>query len=60
MSEKVTWEKIYEDFKLVYPNLSKKAIHYRPCGHMLIDVWFSDGQHMVYDYNLRLGHFVAK
>lgn len=40
---------MYDNFKSLYPNLSKSAIGYRPYGYSTIVVWFDDGSKMMYD-----------
>ena len=39
----------YENFKSIYPRLSRSSIYFRPFGYMSIVVYFEDGMKMVYD-----------
>lgn len=45
----VSWQSIYENFKAVYPNLGRRAVHFCPAGYMTIQVSLTDGTKMVYD-----------
>lgn len=48
MGEKVTWLKIYQDFKQRCPNLAKRAVDYCAFGPTSILVCFADGSRLVY------------
>ena len=49
---------MYENFKSLYPNLSRRAVGYRPCGYLSITIWFEDGVKMVYDDVKKQGRWV--
>lgn len=55
MSKKITWGTIYNDFKALYPNLSKNVVDYRPYveRYMTIVIWFNDGSKMLYNYDTK-------
>ena len=44
-----TWKDIFNNFKSVYPRLSKEAQDYRPYNYMSIVVYLADGTKVVYD-----------
>lgn len=46
---KISWESLYENFKSIYPRLSRSSVYFRPFGYMSILVYFEDGMRMVYD-----------
>ena len=46
---KISWESLYENFKSIYPRLSRSSVYFRPFGYMSIVVYFEDGMKMVYD-----------
>ena len=46
---KVTWKDIFENFKMVYPNLSNGAKDFKPYNYMSIVVYLEDGSRVVYD-----------
>lgn len=46
---KISWENLYENFKSIYPRLSRSSVYFRPSGYMSIIVYFEDGMKMVYD-----------
>ena len=46
---KISWESLYENFKSIYPRLSRSSVYFRPNGYMRIAVYFEDGMKMVYD-----------
>ena len=48
--KKLTFDKIYEDFKLRHPHLSKEVVHWRPCDYMQIEIYMRDGMILKYDY----------
>lgn len=49
VKRKVTWKDIFENFKAVYPNLSKGAKDFKPYNYMSIVVYLPDGSQVVYD-----------
>ena len=49
VKRKVTWKDIFNNFKSVYPRLSKEAQDYRPYNYMSIVVYLADGTKVVYD-----------
>lgn len=55
---KVTWEKIYEEFKRKYPDFSKEAYFYEPYDYAEIKVWIKGGKRFVYNYDEGTGRFV--
>lgn len=46
---KVSWQDVYDNFKSVYPKLSKMSVRFMPYGYMTIAVYLSDGTKMIYD-----------
>lgn len=46
---KISWESLYENFKSIYPRLSRSSVYFRPFGYMSIVVYFEDGMKMIYD-----------
>lgn len=60
MRNKITWEKIYKDFKLRFPHLSKEVIHWHPYEFATIKLWMKDGSRMTYNYDQRKAIFVRK
>ena len=46
---KVSWQDVYNNFKSVYPKLSRMSIRFVPCDYMTIAVYLSDGTKMIYD-----------
>ena len=49
VKRKVTWKDIFNNFKSVYPRLSKEAQDYRPYNYMSIVVYLADGTKVGYD-----------
>ena len=47
VKRKVTWKDIFNNFKSVYPRLSKEAKDYRPYNYMV--VYLADRTKVVYD-----------
>ena len=45
---KISWESLYENFKSIYPRLSRSSVYFRPFGYMSKLVNFEDGMRMVY------------
>lgn len=45
---KTTWQDVFNSFKAKYPNLSAKAVNYRPYDFMAIEVFLRDGQKVIY------------
>lgn len=46
---KISWESLYENFKSIYPRLSRSSVYFCPFGYMSIVVYFEDGMKMIYD-----------
>lgn len=55
---KLTWKRIYEDFKRRYPDFSKEAIYYEPYNYAEIKVWIKGGKKFIYNYDKGTGRFV--
>lgn len=55
----VTWKDIFNNFKTVYPNLSKGVADYRPYDYMSIIVYFKDGSQMIYDDVRKRGKLIV-
>ena len=49
IKRKVTWKDIFNNFKSIYPRLSKEAQDYRPYNYMSIVVHLEDGTKVIYD-----------
>lgn len=45
---KTTWQDVFNSFKAKYPNLSAKAVDYRPYDFMTIEVRLQNGQKVIY------------
>lgn len=58
-TEKITWKKIYDDFKKRHPTLSKMVIDYRPYNYATILIFLTDGTRMTYNYDEKRAIFVA-
>ena len=54
---KVTWRKIYTDFKKRHPNLSKLSACYNPYDYAEIFIYLKDGTKLVYNYDTRRVRF---
>ena len=50
---KVTWDRIYEDFALHFPNLHKKTISWRPFGFATIEVHTQGDVNVSYNYDTK-------
>jgi hypothetical protein len=53
MAEKITWAKVYEDFKLKFPNLKKEVLHWHPYTYATVKLYFKDGRKATYNYDDR-------
>ena len=60
MSNKVTWKKIYEDFKVRHPRLHKSVGHWRPHSYAKILLLFEDGKQGLYDYDTKIVKFTKR
>lgn len=58
---KISWESLYENFKSIYPRLSRSSVYFRPFGfgYMSIVVYFEDGMRMVYDDLRKQAHITG-
>lgn len=59
VKHKVTWKEIFDNFKAVYPNLSKNVRDFRPYNYMSIIVYLTDGTRMVYDDMAKRAKMIA-
>lgn len=53
------WKDIFNNFKSVYPRLSKEAQDYRPYNYMSIIVYLADGTKVVYDDMVKRAKMLA-
>ncbi len=58
-ARKVTWKDIFENFKMVYPRLSKEAKNFKPYNYMSIMIFMTDGTKVVYDDLMKRAKLVA-
>ena len=56
---KISWESLYENFKSIYPRVSRSSVYFRPFGYMSIVVYFVDGMRMVYDDLRKQAHITG-
>lgn len=49
VKHKITWREVFDNFKAVYPNLSKGVRDFRPYNYMSIMVYMRDGSKIIYD-----------
>lgn len=59
MTQKIMFSDIYKDFKIRLPNLSKRAIYWKPRDYLSITVYFEDGSQVVYDYLHKKASFIV-
>ena len=59
VKHKVTWKDIFNNFKAVYPRLSKNAQDYRPYNYMSIVVYLADDTKMIYDDMAKRAKMIA-
>lgn len=59
MSEKVTWDDVYKNFRLRHPNLRNDVVGFRPYEYSTILVYLSDGRKMTYNYDTKISKFVS-
>ena len=55
---KVTWRKIFTDFKNRHPHLSSMAVDYCSYDYATILIYFKDGLKATYNYDLKRAKFV--
>lgn len=58
-ARKVAWKDIFENFKMVYPRLSKEAKDFKPHDYMSIMIFMTDGSKMIYDGMAKRAKMVA-
>lgn len=58
-AKKVTWKDIFENFKTVYPRLSKGAKDFKPYNYMSIMIFMTDGTKVVYDDLMKRAKLIA-
>ena len=56
---KITWQRIYADFKSRHPNLSKMSACYSPYDYAEIFIYLKDGTKLVYNHDTRRVRFNA-
>ena len=58
LNEKLTWKKIYADFKSRHPNLRKKVMYWCPHGYEMIQIYLDDGSKGTYNYYTKEFKFI--
>lgn len=51
MSNKVTWNSIYSDFRQRHPNLQKHVAYWRPYDYATIILYMDDNYKFTYNYD---------
>ena len=51
MRKKITWQVIFEDFKVRHPRLSGQILHWRPYDYSTIVLYLNDGMKLLYNYD---------
>ena len=51
MSNKLTWKKIYDDFRQRHPTLRKHVMHWQPYSYATIVLRMDDGCEFTYNYD---------
>lgn len=51
MQEKLTWDKVYKEFKARFPNLRKEVVYWHPRDYMTIKVYLEDGRTLSYNHS---------
>lgn len=59
MKRRVGWSEVYENCQSLYPNLTRKALGYRPYDYMSILIYFPDGLRMIYSEVERRARFIT-
>ena len=50
MSRTISWRMIFNEFKRIYPSMSKNVSNWYPTGHLEITVKLNDGTKLIFDY----------
>ena len=50
---KITWKKVFEDFKERWPSLRRKVIHWQPYNYATIIIYFAEGERSLYNYDTK-------
>lgn len=50
MGKKITWNKVYSDFKTRLPNWHKEVVYWCPHDYLTILIYVKDGRKATYDY----------
>lgn len=53
MSNKVTWNKIYKDFKTKHPKFAKQVLGFAPHSYATILLLFPNGVRKTYNYDTK-------
>jgi hypothetical protein len=56
--DKVTWNKILQDFKERYPHFRKEVSYWRPHSYATIEVWLKDNRKLTYNYDEHVARFI--
>ena len=60
MAVKLTWDKIYKDFRKRHPTLRKEVTYWHPYGFAKILLYLKDGRKMIYDYDPHMAKFLVE
>ena len=53
IAKKITWEVIFQDFRLQHPKLATKVLKYDAYDYATILLVFHDGLRMIYNYDTK-------
>ena len=51
--EKITWDKIFQDFKDKHKKFAKKVIHWQPYSYATIQIWLPDSKKILYNFDTK-------
>ena len=51
--EKITWDKIFQDFKDKYKKFAKQVIHWQPYSYATIQIWLPDNKKILYNFDTK-------
>lgn len=55
--EKITWDKIYRDFRKKCSGLAQRTIYWMPRGYLEITLFLDDGSKMRYNFFDKIAKF---
>ncbi len=60
MEIKLTWERIYKNFRKHFPTLAKRVTYWHPHDYATIEIYLDDGSKILYNFDFDKVTFIKE